>query len=309
MRKSFVPVGLLCVLFSVGTTLRSESMPLVVEHGTFAIHLLLRTIGTEEYTVTDSGFGRLVMTTTSTTSERGIKQTTSSTLEMGPMFAPTMLEQRRTPASPDGGSLTEVQGTSVSVREAGVSRTMKKPPLAFVGFASMPAAVQMMMMRYWTRHHQPAQLPILRASEEALPLKIKLVGHEAFSSKGRIVRLKRYTVANLVFGREILWMNESGRLAAVMTFAGGLPQEEVLDEYEPVADELVHSGVQQEMLDLADLDRQVPPEAEGAFAIVGARLIDGTGAPAVENSAVVVRGGRIVAAGAMGRWPCRPVCE
>lgn len=299
MRKSFVPVGLLCVWLSVGTTLRSESKPLVVEHGTFSIHLLLHTIGTEEYTVTDLGSGRLVMTTTSTSSDRGMKHSTSSTLEMGPMFAPTKLEQQRTPASPDSESLTEVRGASVSVREAGVSRTMKKPPVAFAGFASMPAAVQMMMMRYWTRHHQPAQLPILRIGE-ALPLKIKLVGHDVFSSKGRIVRLKRYTIANLVFGREILWMNESGRLAAVMTFAGGLPQEEVLDEYEPVAGELAHSGVQQEMLDLADLDQQVPPVAEGAFAIVGARLIDGTGAPAVENSVVVVRAGRIVAAGATG---------
>lgn len=300
MRKSSVPVGLLCMLFAVGATLRAEGKPLVVEHGTYAIHMLLHTIGTEEYTVTDSDSGRLIMTTTSTSSERGIKHTTSSTLTMGPMFAPTMLEQRGAPASPDGGSLTEVKGTSVSVREAGASRTMKKPPVAFVGFASMPAAVQMMMMRYWTRHHQPTRLPILRASEKALPLEIRLVGHEAFSSKGRMVRLKRYTVANLVFGREILWMNDSGRLAAVMTFAGGLPQEEVLDEYEPVAGELVHSGVRQEMLDLADLGRQVRPEAQGAFAIVGAQLIDGTGAPAVENSAVVVRDGRILAAGAMG---------
>ena len=141
MWKSFAPVGLLCVLLSVGTTLRSESKPLVVEHGTFSIHLLLHTIGTEEYTVTDLGSGRLVMTTTSTSSDRGMKHTTSSKLVMGPMFAPTMLEQHRTPASQDSESLTEVSGESVSVREAGVSRTMKKPPVAFAGFASMPAAI------------------------------------------------------------------------------------------------------------------------------------------------------------------------
>jgi imidazolonepropionase-like amidohydrolase len=112
-----------------------------------------------------------------------------------------------------------------------------------------------------------------------------------------MIRLSRYTVANLMFGREILWMNDSGRLAALMTFAGGLPQEEVLEGYEPVEGELVRSGVRQEMLDLDDLDRQVPPQAAGSFAIVGARLIDGTGAAAVENSAVVVRDGEIVAAG------------
>ena len=149
----------------------------------------------------------------------------------------------------------------------------------------MPASLQMMMMRYWKLHHQPVRLPVLRASEKALPLEIKLAGHDAFSVNGRMVRLTRYTVANLMFGREIVWMNDSGRLAALMTFAGGLPQEEILEGYEPIEAALEHSGVQQEMLDLDDLDRKVPPEAAGAFAIVGARLIGGrrTGAPRIRE--------------------------
>ena len=118
-----------------------------------------------------------------------------------------------------------------------------------------------------------------------------------------MVRLTRYTVANLMFGREIVWMNDDSRLAALMTFAGGLPIEEVRDDYASIAGELVRSGVQQEMLDLDDLDRQVPPEAAGEFAIVGARLIDGTGAPAIENSVVIVRNGRILAAGTAASTP------
>jgi imidazolonepropionase-like amidohydrolase len=172
-----------------------------------------------------------------------------------------------------------------------------KPPVAFVGFGSMPAALQMMMMRYWQYHHMPARLPILRVSEQALPVEIRLVGHEAFEIKGKMVRLTRYTVANLVFGREILWMNDSYRVAAVMTFAGGLPQEEVLDEYESATGNIFQSGVRQEMLDLADIDLHVPVEVSGTYAIVGARLIDGTGAAAVENATVVIRDGRIASIG------------
>jgi len=177
-----------------------------------------------------------------------------------------------------------------------------------MAFASMPASMQMMMMRYWIAHHRPARLTILRASSQALPLEIKLVGHDAFATKHGMVRLTRYTVANLMFGREILWMNDHGRLAALMTFAGGLPQEELLDEYADIGAELVRSGVQQEMLDLDDLDRQAPPAVTGAFAIVGARLIDGTGAPAVDNSVVLVQDGRIVAAGPAASTPVRPAC-
>jgi imidazolonepropionase-like amidohydrolase len=281
------------VLLATGA-LQAQRKPLVVEDGRYSIHLLLHTIGTEEYRITDTGSGQLEMTTHSTTSDRGTTRTSSSTLAMGKLFAPMRLEQ----TNANGDSSTEIRGASASVREGDVSRTVTKPAVAFVGFGSMSASLQMMMMRYWRFHHQPAKLTILRASTKALPLEIRLVGHDAFLVKGQMVRLSRYTVANLVFGREVLWMNDSGRLAAVMTFAGGLPQEELLEGYEPVAGELVRSGVRQEMLDLDDLDREVPPEAMGAFAIVGARLIDGTGAGAVEDSVVVVRGGRIEAAGA-----------
>jgi imidazolonepropionase-like amidohydrolase len=301
MRKRFVPATLLCLLFMRGGWLGAQNKPLVVEEGRYSIHLLLHTIGTESYTVTETAPGRMVMTTESTSSDRGMKRTSTTKLEMARLFAPVMLEQRSSGSSgAEDVSLTEVKGGSVSVMERGVSRIMRKPPVAFVGFGTMPASVQMMMMRYWKMHHQPAGLPILRTSERALPLEIKLVGHDSFSVGGRMVRLTRYTVANLMFGREIVWMNDSGRLAALMTFAGGLPQEEILEGYEPVEAGLEHSGVQQEMLDLDDLDRRVPPEAIGGFAIVGARLIDGTGVAAVENSVVIVRNGRIVATGRAG---------
>ena len=42
----------------------------------------------------------------------------------------------------------------------------------------------------------------------------------------------------------------------------------------------------------------VPPGMDDATVLTGGRLIDGTGAPAVENGVVVMRGGRIIAAGA-----------
>ena len=273
---------------------------MLIEHGSYTIHLLLHPIGTEEYAIRQiggTGPGRLVMTTSSRLSDRGMKRSTTASLAMNARFDPTALQQTSHSSAGDVESQTDVTGSAVRVREMGLDRSFQKPAVAFVGFAAMPASLQMMMMRYWEMHHRPARLPILRASERALPLEIKLVGHEAFTAGGRIVRLNRYTVANLIFGREVLWMNTSGRLAAVMTFAGGLPQEQILDEYASATAQLVHSGVRQEMLDLAELDRQVPPEMQGTYAIVGARLIDGTGKAPLDNATVVVRDGRIAAAG------------
>jgi imidazolonepropionase-like amidohydrolase len=316
MRISVLP-ALLCAVLAT-SNLQAQPKPqgndLVVEHGTYVVHLLLHAIGSEEYTVTQpsqplkpgarstrkpvTGSGDLLtLTSQLTLNDRGNRRSVTSTLSMDHAFTPMRLEQH---ATPDNGAvaLTEISGNLVQSHEAGQASIITRPPVAFMGFTQMPASLQMMMMRYWKRHGQPARLNMLRASDRALPLEIKLVGYDAFQSHGHMVRLARYTVDNLVFGREILWMNDSFRLAAIMTFAGGLPQELVLDEYESVLGELYHCGVRQQMLDLADLTHAVAPEATGAYAIVGARLIDGTGAPAVENATVIVRDGLIAAAGA-----------
>ncbi|QMV18304.1 amidohydrolase family protein [Granulicella sp. 5B5] len=291
-------LGALCL----SLTLHAQQAPLIVEHGVYGVHLIQRTIGTEEYNITDFGTHRELRITTKT-SDRGMKHTVTTTLDYLPSLTPTRLEQHvgtpaaATAAAIDNSSLTEITGNKVTVREAETSRTFLKPAIAFTGFANMPAAAQMLMMRYWLHHRHPLQLPLLRASAKALPVEIRPVGHDVFTVKGQIVRLTRYTVSNLIFGREVLWMNDSERIAAIMTFAGGLPQEEVLDEYKSAFDPLFQSGVSQEMLDLAALTRSVRPLASGTFAIVGARLIDATGKPPVDNSVVIIRNNRIAAAG------------
>jgi hypothetical protein len=136
-----------------------------------------------------------------------------------------------------------------------------------------------MMMRYWRSHGQPSGLPILRANPaaDAMAAQIRLAGHDSLKINGKTVPLVRYTVANVVFGREILWLNQQGELAALMNFAGGLPLEAVRKEYEPALSQLVASGVAQELKDLRELEQLVPPEMTGSFAIAGATLVDGTG--------------------------------
>jgi imidazolonepropionase-like amidohydrolase len=141
-----------------------------------------------------------------------------------------------------------------------------------------PFAVQMMMVRTTRDFARPA-------------------GRDTVQVGGKPVELERFTVANLMFGREILWMDKDRNLAAAMTFAGGLPMEAVRTEYLEALPQLYRAGVAQEMANLAALAREVPPERTGAFAIVGARLIDGTGSVPVEEAVVTVRDGRIAAVG------------
>src|SRR5207249_1545750 len=137
------------------------------------------------------------------------------------------------------------------------------PPRYFVGFGYTPASVQMMMMRYWRNHGAPGSLPILRTNPAAdsSAAQIKIAGHDSLTINGKSILLTRYTIANIVFGREILWLNQQGQLAAVMNFAGGLPLEAVRKEYEPALSQLVASGVAQELKNLRKLEQLVPPAA------------------------------------------------
>lgn len=280
---------ILLLLVAALSSLRAQT-------GTLTIHMILHAIGEEHYEITNTD-GDLTLNTTFEYSDRGNKRTTTASLRMKPDFTPLDLEIKPRPAT------VHIEGSSAAVKEDDATRTFDAPSKYFAVFGPSPFALQMMMLRYWNAHGRPHDLPMLRANPAADPIRIERVGRDSIHINGRSVSLDRYTIANLMFGSEILWMNASGDLAAAMTFAGGLPMEAVRTEYEPALAELYRSGVAQEMANLTSIAHRVPPERTGAYAIAGAKLIDATGAPAIEDSVVIVHDGRIVAAGARSTVP------
>jgi imidazolonepropionase-like amidohydrolase len=271
------------LLMAIACTLDAQS-------GSFTIHMILHAIGEEHYEIKTSG-GEITLNTTIEFTDRDNKRTTTAALRMKSDYTPLSLEVKgRTVDS------ATVQNASATVQESWASRTFVPPAQYFTIFGPSPFALQTIMLRYWKAHGKPARLAVLRAGA-ADPIQIEAVGHDSIVVNGETVVLERYTIANLMFGREIVWTNARGDLAAAMTFAGGLPMEAVWTAYETALPQLYRSGVKQEMTDLAAIARQVPPEHSGAFAISGATLVDATGAAPIADSVVIVRNGRIGAAG------------
>jgi imidazolonepropionase-like amidohydrolase len=309
-----VRVGALILLFIL-TPMRgvAQSSSDTVEKGSFRLHSLLHAIGEETYEVKRAGGDELVMSVSSELTDRSNKRSIAATLRMKTDLTPVGFEQdrggvRATVAPATAGQAARLAAASgidsvefspvgATVREGETSRVISPAAKFFVGFGASPVSIQMMMVRYWMGHGKSGAIQMLRAVPGAPDVEIEMVGTDNINIDGRTVALTRYTVANIVFGREILWMNAQGQLAALMTFAGGLPFEAVRTEYEPALNELFHAGVAQEMRNLAAIEKQVAPERTGTFAIVGATLVDGTGRPPMLNSVVIVKDGRIVAAG------------
>jgi len=278
----------------------------IEEKGEFTLHLLLHPIGAESYQITrESQTGALTMNSHLEYSDRGRKRTVVSVLRMKDDFTPERLEVKGTSGNSTNTDTVETHDGTAAVHEGQVSRDVPLPSRFFVGFGYTPAAIQMMMVRYWTHHGKPESIPILRASPVAIAqaAQIRFEGRETINVGGSARVLERYTVGNIVFGREVLWFSGQGQLVAAMNFAGGLPFEIVRTEYEPALKQLMHSGVAQELRDLKELEKQAPPIAQISFAITGATLVDGTNHPSVANSVVIIRDGRIAAVGRRGELP------
>jgi imidazolonepropionase-like amidohydrolase len=156
-----------------------------------------------------------------------------------------------------------------------------------------PFAVQMMMLRYWNTHGRPAKLAQFPANRADADISIEVAGEDVVNQ----VKLTRYSIRNVVWGRESVWLDSAGVVAGAVTHAAGMPLEAVRPEFAAALPQLIHAAIADRMKDAGKIKHGMPVLASGAYAIEGATLIDGTRRPAVENSVVVVRDGRIVAAG------------
>jgi imidazolonepropionase-like amidohydrolase len=282
---------LFSVLLLAGASFAADN----IESGNFTVHLLLHPIGTETYQVRQMDPGaQLQMDATLDYSDRGNKRTQTASLRMRRDYTPESLDVTGRTAS----SFKIENPTTGNVREGDVDRKFPLPRQFFAAFGNTPFSTQMMLLRYWMGHGRPPRLAIPRIGSAAEDLRIELAGDDSISIQGKTVALKRYTIANLSFGKEVVWLNDQSQLAGVMTFAGGLPFEAIRTEYEPALEQFIRSGVSEEMLILAGFEDQVSPENTGAFAIAGATLVDVVAGHApVPDSIVIVQDGRIAALG------------
>jgi hypothetical protein len=188
-----------------------------------------------------------------------------------------------------------VNGGAAAIREGKDTRTVAAPKTFFTISGYAPAAVQMMMMRYWRAHGSPAEMPTLPRGT----VKIRDRGRETIQVNGRNVSVERYLIDGLIWGLESVWIDSSNNLVALISMDADYGQfQAVREEYEPDLLLFVASAARDQMAALSERSRKLPGRRTGTLAFVGATVIDGTGRPPIPNATVVINNGRIVAAGA-----------
>jgi imidazolonepropionase-like amidohydrolase len=126
---------------------------------------------------------------------------------------------------------------------------------------------------------------------------IEARGREAIRIGSDVIRLDRYVIDGVVWGRETVWLDERDALAAAITRAGGLSFEAVREDLEPALVGFVQRATRDRMADLEAITHRVPLLKSGTYAMTGATIVDGTGRASISDGVVVVRDGRIADVG------------
>ena len=270
--------------------------PISADSGAIRLHYLEHAIGSETYTLRRRG-DTLVLADTFHFLDRGgeVSLETSLTLtdELRPLHFRTLGKTYRFTSLDDD---IVVDDGVAHVRTAGDSTTLPVGDGAFTVHGYAPFMVQALLVQRWEHSGRPARMTTI-PGEPTAPVVIELRGVDTLGAADGLVRLRRYSIENVAWGREALWLDETGRFAAVLSRASLLPFEGVREDLAELLPALQLSAIRDRMADLATMADSVPPVLAGSFAITGATLVDGTGAPPVPDATILVRDGSIAAVG------------
>jgi hypothetical protein len=224
-------VGLSCVvaISLMPAVLWPQAVPRV-ESGKFHLHRYEQDIGEEHYTITDD-LQTLTLKTDFKFTDFHTPVPLTATLRTSHTGAPLSFTIKgSTSRASEIDSEVTVNGGVAAIRVDKDTRTVAVPETFVTISGYAPAAVQMMMLRYWRAHGSPPEMPMLPEGT----VKIQDRGRETMRVNGRNLEVERYLIDGLIWGMESVWMDSSNNLAALVTMDAESAQfEAVREEYEP----------------------------------------------------------------------------
>jgi len=266
------------------------------ETGRIVVSLIERPIGFEVFEVAQDESG-MSFTAAMDLVERGGRLHVASSMRLAGDLTPISYRSKgNTYRFVNLDVEVDVVGRTARVRRGGEEQRVDLPERFFTAETYAPIAARALLVRYWDRHGRPSTLPVI-PGEPARTVSIEERGVDRVRVGARVVTLRRYSVENVVWGRESVWLDEQARFAALTSRIHILPLEAVREDLHEALPALLASSVADRMADLERISGAVKPVATDSFALAGARIVDGTGAPSADDAIVVVRGGRIAAVG------------
>lgn len=285
------------LLFAMlGGLCAAAQTPAPIASGTILVSLIGRPVGREIYSAKADNGGTVFSADLDLTERNGRLQVSSS-MRVDADLTPTEFSVKgKSYRFVNVDAAVKVAGGIATVTSLGETKTFEAPRRFFTAQSYAPLSARASLIRYWERHGKPATLPVM-PGEPTRDVRIEPRGADAISIGGRTLMLRRFSVDGIIWGRETVWLDETGGFAAIVSRIHILPIGGVREDLKDALPALQASANSDRMKDLAALMKAVPPVADRAYALSGGRLIDGSGNLPLDDAVVVVRDGRIAAAG------------
>ena len=295
MRRTIYALVLVTVSSLCALGQQAASSGTLLEQGKFTLHKFEQPLGEETYEIRRDGDSINVKIDFKFT-DRGSPVPLSTTFRGAQDLTPQAFEIKGRTARPVSiDEALTIDNGKVHLRSRDKQTDSDSPSGPFFTIAGYaPTTMQMLMVRYWATHGSPTQLLTLPSGS----VKIEPRGQDTIHVGDKDEKLDRYTVEGLIWGRETLWFDASRNLVASITTDAEFDHfEAIRDGYQSALGDFVGRAGSDNMSALADISKGIPGSHSSTLAIVGATLIDGTGAAPVADSAVVIENGRIKAVG------------
>lgn len=307
MKLSRAKYALALVLFSAPLVLTAAREPTgyfprvaLTDSGTIRIHLLGHAIGSERYVIRQDGASLALIDSFGFT-DRGGKIQLASELHYTPKFEPLKLRSvGRSYRFVNIDADVVVNRDHAIVKSLGDSMQASVPHAFFTVAGYAPLEIQALLIRYWEAHGRPTSIGVVPGNPVA-SVKIEDRGRRRFDVNGKAsIPVHRYSIDGVAWGREIVYLDSESKLAAIVTRANLLPlegvREDLIAERPALLDSISADAARSEVAAAAKA-ATIPTIATGDFALVGARIVDGTTGPPIEDGVIVVNGDRIEAVG------------
>ena len=304
MKRAALPLAVAGAFIYLGLLARAADDP--SETGTFTLFKFEQAIGEERYEIRPSagGFDGFTLTSKFSFTDRGTTVPLDATLQFDRDLLPVhfLIHGDTARLSTIDAEVT-LAGAMATIREGSASRREQAPAGAFTLAGYAPPSMQMALMRYWAAHGRPASVPLLPHGTA----RIEPRGRDEVTVDGRTVTLERYSVRGIVWGRETLWCDATGRLAALVSVDAEFDHfEAARPELKDAVPQLVARAASDGMAAMADTATAESPAPSRQLAIVGATILDMSGRKPIPNGTVVIVDGRIEAVGPSSRVAVPP---
>ncbi|HEY4323947.1 MAG TPA: amidohydrolase family protein [Mucilaginibacter sp.] len=263
---------------------------------TFLLHKFAQHIGKETYHISKSG-DTVVYSVDFKFVDRGAPVPLKAKLKLTSALEPLSLTAKgRTARSSTIDDDITISGNTAHIRVDDSSYTKRITPLTFPVTGYSPGTVQQVLLQYWKNHKQPASINTLPGGA----VQIKKDGIDTLSFDGKPLLLDRYTISGLIWGNELVWLDQKGQLMCLITNDAEADKLEMMrEQYESLLPTLISRAATYSMR----LFMKAIPKRSGGekvIAVVGGTLIDVVGGKAVPNSAILIENGIIKQVGAVG---------